>query len=136
MMGAMANPKDQSQPFLTDIKTLRDRARQHIERGAVTESYRGDQDGKHGFQATGDDCSRGVEVLDSREVEAVRNQHGDDGKGQQESPLLSRVVSSGDLPGRIHDEPPDARAHHGIDKDTPSIILLYQVSGEDICKGK
>jgi len=42
MMGAMANPKDQSQPFLTDVKTLRDRARQHIERGAVTESYRGD----------------------------------------------------------------------------------------------
>jgi bacterioferritin len=29
-------------PFLTDIKTLRDRARQHIERGAVTESYSAD----------------------------------------------------------------------------------------------
>ena len=29
-------------PFLTDIKTLRRRARQHIERGAVTEGYRGD----------------------------------------------------------------------------------------------
>jgi bacterioferritin len=42
MMSAMGNQKDQSQPFLTDIKTLRARARQHIERGAVTESYRGD----------------------------------------------------------------------------------------------
>ncbi len=26
-------------PFLTDIKTLRERARQHIEKGAVTEGY-------------------------------------------------------------------------------------------------
>lgn len=28
--------------FLTDIKTLRERARKHIEKGAVTEGYRGD----------------------------------------------------------------------------------------------
>jgi bacterioferritin len=31
-------------PFLTDIKTLRERARQHIEKGAVTEGYRADRD--------------------------------------------------------------------------------------------
>jgi bacterioferritin len=31
-------------PFLTDIKTLRDRARQHIERGAVTEGYSADRE--------------------------------------------------------------------------------------------
>lgn len=31
-----------SQPFLTDVKTLRERARQHIEQGAVTGSYQGD----------------------------------------------------------------------------------------------
>ena len=31
-------------PFLTDIKTLRKRARQHIERGAVTPGYRADRD--------------------------------------------------------------------------------------------
>lgn len=31
-------------PFLTDIKTLRERARQHIEQGAVTGSYQGDRD--------------------------------------------------------------------------------------------
>jgi bacterioferritin len=30
------------QPFLTDIATLRKRARQHIEEGAITESYGGD----------------------------------------------------------------------------------------------
>ena len=31
-------------PFLTDVKKLRDRARKHIENGAVTEGYRPDRD--------------------------------------------------------------------------------------------
>jgi bacterioferritin len=31
-------------PFLSDIKTLRERARQHIERGAVTEGYAADRE--------------------------------------------------------------------------------------------
>ena len=31
-------------PFLTDIRTLRQRARQHIENGAVTQGYRADRD--------------------------------------------------------------------------------------------
>src|SRR4051812_37757960 len=31
------------QPFLTDIKTLRERARRHMERGAVTEGYTADR---------------------------------------------------------------------------------------------
>jgi bacterioferritin len=31
-------------PFLTDIKTLRERARQHIEQGAVTPGYKGDRE--------------------------------------------------------------------------------------------
>jgi bacterioferritin len=30
-------------PFLTDIKTLRERARKHIEQGAVTEGYKADR---------------------------------------------------------------------------------------------
>ena len=33
-----------SQPFLTDIKTLRERARQHIENGAVTQGYTADRE--------------------------------------------------------------------------------------------
>ena len=33
-----------STPFLTDVKTLRERARQHIEAGAVTPSYGADRD--------------------------------------------------------------------------------------------
>lgn len=32
------------QPFLTDVKTLRERARQHIEEGAVTQGYKADRD--------------------------------------------------------------------------------------------
>jgi bacterioferritin len=35
---------DNKQPFLTDIQTLRKRARQHIENGAVTEGYRADRE--------------------------------------------------------------------------------------------
>ena len=31
-------------PFLSDIQTIRKRAREHIEQGAVTEAYRGDAD--------------------------------------------------------------------------------------------
>lgn len=33
-----------NKPFLTDIKTLRERARKHIEQGAVTEGYSADRD--------------------------------------------------------------------------------------------
>jgi bacterioferritin len=33
---------DTSRPFLTDVKTLRERARQHIKEGPVTPSYGGD----------------------------------------------------------------------------------------------
>jgi bacterioferritin len=35
--------RDQSS-FLTDIKTIRDRARHHVERGAMTEGYRGNRE--------------------------------------------------------------------------------------------
>jgi len=33
-----------SQPFLTDVETLRRRAREHIEQGPVTDSYRADRE--------------------------------------------------------------------------------------------
>lgn len=33
-----------AKPFLTDIKTLRERARQHIENGAITEGYTADRE--------------------------------------------------------------------------------------------
>jgi bacterioferritin len=34
--------KDDSKPFLTDVKTLRDRARHNLDTGAVTQTYKGD----------------------------------------------------------------------------------------------
>ncbi len=37
----MAQEKTQK-PFLTDIKTLRDKGRQHLQAGAVTDAYKGD----------------------------------------------------------------------------------------------
>ena len=39
----MTKETEPNQPFLTDIKEIRRRARQHIEKGAVTEGYRGDR---------------------------------------------------------------------------------------------
>ena len=39
----MTKVTDSAQPFLTDVKELRRRARQHIENGAVTDAYRGDR---------------------------------------------------------------------------------------------
>jgi bacterioferritin len=42
-LGSQNGPRNgQSQPFLSDVVTLRERAREHIEKGAVTESYGGD----------------------------------------------------------------------------------------------
>ena len=38
----MAALAQTDQPFLTDVTTLRDRARKHLETGAVTDTYRGE----------------------------------------------------------------------------------------------
>jgi bacterioferritin len=38
-MSAMPQPPQQNKPALTDVKTLREQARRHIEEGAVTENY-------------------------------------------------------------------------------------------------
>jgi len=40
----MAKKSESRKPFLTDIQTIRRRARKHIEAGAVTEGYRADRD--------------------------------------------------------------------------------------------
>jgi bacterioferritin len=39
-----ASPSPAKKPFLSDIQTLRERARQHMEKGAVTEGYRADRE--------------------------------------------------------------------------------------------
>jgi bacterioferritin len=38
----MADKPDPNKPFLSDVKTLRERARKHLEKGAVTSTYVGD----------------------------------------------------------------------------------------------
>ena len=40
--GNKSSKSDKQKPFLTDVKELRRRAREHLERGAVTQGYRGD----------------------------------------------------------------------------------------------
>ncbi|HEX6730241.1 MAG TPA: ferritin-like domain-containing protein [Pyrinomonadaceae bacterium] len=40
----MAANQPANKPFLTDIKTLRERARKHIENGAVTDGYKADRE--------------------------------------------------------------------------------------------
>lgn len=42
-MGSALKP-DPTKPFLSDIQEIRRRARQHIERGAVTDTYRADRE--------------------------------------------------------------------------------------------
>jgi bacterioferritin len=42
MPNKSTEPPSSAKPFLTDVSELRRRARVHIERGAVTEGYRGD----------------------------------------------------------------------------------------------
>jgi bacterioferritin len=38
----MPDAAPKSKPFLSDVKTLRDRARQHLSKGALTPAYKGD----------------------------------------------------------------------------------------------
>ncbi len=40
----MRNVKEAKRPFLTDVQTLRQRAREHMEQGAVTPSYQADRE--------------------------------------------------------------------------------------------
>jgi bacterioferritin len=42
--GSMREIAMASKPFLTDIQTIRKRAREHIEKGAITEGYKADRD--------------------------------------------------------------------------------------------
>lgn len=43
MAGCFGETSMTKKPFLTDIQTIRKRAREHIERGAVTEGYKADR---------------------------------------------------------------------------------------------
>lgn len=95
-------------PFLTDIKTLRKRARKHIENGAVTEGYKGDRETavkllnealateivcvlrykRHYFMATG---------IHSEAVAAEFLQHANEEQGHADE-IAARIVQLGGAP--------------------------------------
>ncbi len=95
-------------PFLTDIKTLRERARKHIENGAVTEGYNADRDTvvkllnealateivcvlrykRHYFMATG---------IHAESVAAEFLQHANDEQGHADQ-IAQRIVQLGGEP--------------------------------------
>ena len=105
----MAKPgKKRKQPFLTDVKTLRKRARQHIERGAVTEGYTADRETvlkllnealateiicvlryrRHYFMASG---------LEAQSVAAEFLQHATEEQGHADQ-IAARIVQLGGEP--------------------------------------
>lgn len=95
-------------PFLTDIKTLRERARQHIEQGAVTEGYKADRNTvvkllnealateivcvlryrRHHFMATG---------INAESVAAEFLQHANEEQGHADL-IAQRIVQLGGEP--------------------------------------
>src|SRR2546423_13494752 len=95
-------------PFLTDIKTLRERARKHIEKGAVTEGYKADRETvikvlnealateivcvlryrRHYFMATG---------INADSVAAEFLQHSNDEQGHADQ-IAQRIVQLGGAP--------------------------------------
>jgi bacterioferritin len=97
-----------NKPFLTDIKTLRERARKHIENGAVTEGYNADRDTvvkllnealateivcvlrykRHYFMATG---------IHAESVAAEFLQHATDEQGHADQ-IAQRIVQLGGEP--------------------------------------
>ena len=97
-----------SKPFLTDIKTLRARARKHIEQGAVTEGYSADRETvikvlnealateivcvlryrRHYFMATG---------INADSVAAEFLQHSNDEQGHADQ-IAQRIVQLGGEP--------------------------------------
>jgi bacterioferritin len=95
-------------PFLTDIKTLRERARKHIENGAVTEGYSADRESvvkvlnealateivcvlrykRHYFMASG---------INAESVAAEFLQHANDEQGHADQ-IAQRIVQLGGEP--------------------------------------
>jgi bacterioferritin len=97
-----------NKPFLTDIKTLRERARKHIEKGAVTEGYSADRETvikvlnealateivcvlryrRHYFMASG---------INAEGVAAEFLQHSNDEQGHADQ-IAQRIVQLGGAP--------------------------------------
>jgi bacterioferritin len=107
-MAKNKSSKSPKRPFLTDVETLRKRARQHIEQGAVTEGYRADRDTvvrilnealateivcvlrykRHYFMASG---------IDSQSVAAEFLQHANEEQMHADE-IANRIVQLGGAP--------------------------------------
>jgi bacterioferritin len=99
---------NRKQPFLTDVKTLRKRAREHIEQGAVTQGYTADREAvlkllnealateiicvlryrRHYFMASG---------LEAQSVAAEFLQHANEEQGHADQ-IAARIVQLGGEP--------------------------------------
>ena len=132
----MAKPGNKrKQPFLTDVKTLRKRARQHIERGAVTEGYTADRETvlkllnealateiicvlryrRHYFMASG---------LEAQSVAAEFLQHANEEQGHADQ-IAARIVQLGGEPNFSPDGL-STRAHAEYVEGTDLIDMIKE----------
>ena len=130
----MATSK-RKQPFLTDVKTLRKRARQHIERGAVTEGYTADRETvlkllnealateiicvlryrRHYFMASG---------LEAQSVAAEFLQHANEEQGHADQ-IAARIVQLGGEPN-FNPDGLSTRAHAEYVEGTDLIDMIKE----------
>ena len=129
-------------PFLTDIKTLRERARQHIEKGAVTEGYKADRKTvikvlnealateivcvlryrRHYFMASG---------INADSVAAEFLQHSNDEQGHADQ-IAQRIVQLGGAPN-LNPEGLLTRSHaEYVEGDTLTDMIKEDLVAERI----
>jgi bacterioferritin len=122
-------------PFLTDIKTLRERARRHIEQGAITEGYKADRDTvvkllnealateiicvlrykRHYFMATG---------INAESVAAEFLQHANEEQGHADQ-IAQRIVQLGGEPN-FNPEGLTSRSHAEYVEGTNLIDMIRE----------
>jgi len=127
--------ENKKQLFLTDVKTLRARARQHIERGAVTEGYTADRETvlkllnealateiicvlryrRHYFMASG---------LEAQSVAAEFLQHANEEQGHADQ-IAARIVQLGGEPNFSPDGL-SARSHAEYVEGTDLIDMIKE----------
>ena len=129
-------------PFLTDVKTLRERARQHIEKGAVTEGYKADRETvnkvlnealateivcvlrykRHYFMASG---------INAESVAAEFLQHANDEQGHADQ-ISHRIVQLGGEPN-LNPEGLLTRSHaEYVEGDTLTDMIKEDLVAERI----
>jgi bacterioferritin len=126
---------NRKQPFLTDVKTLRKRAREHIEHGAVTQGYTADRETvlkllnealateiicvlryrRHYFMASG---------LEAQSVQAEFLQHANEEQGHADQ-IAARIVQLGGEPN-FNPDGLSTRAHAEYVEGTDLIDMIKE----------